>query len=74
MNQYLRAGALTAGMMAIVVATTGFFHWLSQVVTPDMVPTIVIGAGITACVICIYTVFLAQIRYDDWLKRMVDKK
>ena len=74
MNQYLRAGALTAGMMAIVVAATGFFHWLSQVVTPDMVPTIVIGAGITACVICIYTVFLAQIRYDDWLKRMVDKK
>ena len=74
MNQYLRAGLLTAGMMAIVVAVTGFFHWLSQVVTPDMVPTIVIGAGITACVICIYTVFLAQIRYDDWLKRMVDKK
>ena len=74
MNQYLRAGALTAGMMAIVVAVTGFFHWLSQVITPDMVPTIVIGAGITACVICIYTVFLAQIRYDDWLKRMVDKK
>jgi hypothetical protein len=74
MNQYLRAGLLTAGMMAIVVAVTGFFHWLSQVITPDMVPTIVIGAGITACVICIYTVFLAQIRYDDWLKRMVDKK
>jgi predicted RND superfamily exporter protein len=74
MNQYLRAGALTAGMMAIVVAVTGFFHWLSQVITPDMVPTIVIGAGITACVICIYTVFLAQIRYDGWLKRMVDKK
>ena len=74
MNQYLRAGLLTGGMMAIVVAVTGFFHWLSQVVTPDMVPTIVIGAGITACVICIYTVFLAQIRYDDWLKRMVDKK
>ncbi len=60
--------------MAIVVAVTGFFHWLSQVITPDMVPTIVIGAGITACVICIYTVFLAQIRYDGWLKRMVDKK
>ena len=74
MNQHLRAGAMTAGMIAIVLATTAFLHWLSQVITPDMVPRIVIGAGITTCVICIYTVFLAQIRYDDWLKHMVDKK
>ena len=74
MNQHLRAGAMTAGMIAIVLATTAFFYFLSTVVTANMVPMIVIGAGITACVICIYTVFLAQIRYDDWLKRMVDKK
>jgi hypothetical protein len=74
MNQHLRATAMTAGMMAIVVATTAFFHFLSTVVTADMVPTIVIGLGITSCVFLIYTVFLAQIRYEDSLKRMVDKK
>ena len=74
MNQYLRAVAKTAGMMAIVVAVTAFFQFLSTVVTDNMVPTIVIGVGITACVFCIYNVFLAQIRYDDWLKLMVDKK
>jgi hypothetical protein len=74
MNQYLRAGAMTAGMMAIVVAVTAFFHFLSTVVTADMVPMIVIGLGITACVFCIYNVFLAQIRYEDTLKRMVDRK
>jgi NAD/NADP transhydrogenase alpha subunit len=74
MNQHLRAVAMTAGMMAIVLATTAFFHFLSTVVTADMVPTIVIGVGITACVFCIYNVFLAQIRYEDTLKRMVDKK
>jgi len=74
MNQYLRAGLLTAGMMAIVVAVTAFFHWLSRVVTPDMVPLIVISLGITSCIFLIYTVFLAQIRYEDSLKRMVDKK
>ena len=74
MNQHLRAGALTAGIIAIVVAVTGFFHWLSQVVTPDMVPTIVIAVGITACVFGIYTLFLSQIRHKDSLKHMVDKK
>jgi hypothetical protein len=74
MNQYLRAGLLTAGMIAMVVAVTGFFHFLSTVVTADMVPTIVIVLGITACVFGIYNVFLAQIRYEDTLKRMVDKK
>ena len=74
MNQYLRAGLLTAGMIAIVVAMTGFFHFLSTVVTPDMVPLIVICLGITSCIFLIYTVFLAQIRYEDSLKRMVDKK
>jgi hypothetical protein len=74
MNQYLRAGLLTAGMIAIVVAVTAFFHWLSQLVTPDMVPLIVICLGITSCIFLIYTVFLAQIRYEDSLKRMVDKK
>jgi len=74
MNQHLRAGVLTAGIIAIVVAITGFFHWLSQVVTPDMVPLIVIWAGIASCIFLTYTVFLAQIRYEDSLKRMVDKK
>ena len=74
MNQHLRAGALTAGMMAIVLATTAFFHFLSTVVTPDMVPTIVIAVGITACVFGIYTLFLSQIRHKDSLKHMVDKK
>jgi hypothetical protein len=74
MNQHLRAGAMTAGMMIIVLATTAFFHFLSTVVTANMVPMIVIGVGITACIFCIYTVFLAQIRYEDTLKRMVDRK
>ena len=62
------------GMMAIVVVVTAFFQFLSTVVTADMVPTIVICLGITACVIGIYNVFLAQIRFEDTLKRMVDKK
>jgi hypothetical protein len=74
MNQHLRAVAMTAGMMAIVVAVTAFFHFLSTVVTANMVPMIVIGLGITSCVFLIYTVFLAQIQYEDSLKRMVDKK
>ena len=74
MNQHLRAVAMTAGMMAIVVAVTAFFQFLSTVVTADMVPMIIMGLGITVCVFGIYSVFLAQIRYEDTLKRMVDKK
>jgi uncharacterized membrane protein YidH (DUF202 family) len=74
MNQHLRAVAMTAGMMAIVVAVTAFFQFLSTVVTADMVPMIIMGLGITVCVFGIYNVFLAQIRYEDTLKRMVDKK
>ena len=73
MNQYLRAGALTAGIIAIVVAVTGFFPWLSQVVTPDMVPLIVIWAGIASCIFLTYTVFLAQIRYEDEVKKIAKK-
>jgi xanthine/uracil permease len=73
MNQYLRAGAMTAGMMAIVVAVTGFFHWLSRVVTPDMVPMIVICLGITSCIFFIYMMFLAQIRYEDEVKKIAKK-
>jgi uncharacterized membrane protein YidH (DUF202 family) len=74
MNQHLRAGAMTAGMMAIVLATTAFFHFLSTVITADMVPMIITVLGITICIFGIYHVFLAQIRYEDTLKRMVDKK
>jgi hypothetical protein len=73
MNQYLRAGALTTGMIAIVVVVTGFFHWLSQVVTPDMRPLIVISLGITSCIFLIYTVFLAQIRYEDAVNKIAKK-
>jgi hypothetical protein len=73
MNQYLRAGLLTAGMIAIVVAVTAFFHWLSRIVTPDMVPLIVISLGITSCIFLIYTVFLAQIRYEDAVSKIVKK-
>jgi predicted RND superfamily exporter protein len=73
MNQYLRAGALTAGMMAIIIAVTGFFHWLSRVVTPDMAPMIVICLGITSCIFLIYMMFLAQIRYQDEVKKIAKK-
>ena len=73
MNEHLRAGALTAGIIAIVVAVTGFFHWLSQAVTPDMVPLIVIWAGIASCIFLTYTVFLAQIRYEDAVKKITKK-
>jgi protein-S-isoprenylcysteine O-methyltransferase Ste14 len=74
MNQHLRAGALTAGMIVIVLATTAFFYFLSTVITANMVPWIIVVLGITACVICIYHVFLAQIRFEDKLKSLVDKK
>lgn len=74
MNQYLRAGSMTVAMLAICVAVAVFFQFLSTYVTPDMVPTIVVSLGISACVFCIYSVFLAQVRYEDAVKRLVDKK
>ena len=74
MNQHLRAVAMTAGMMAIVVAVTAFFHFLSTVVTANMVPWIIVVLGMTACVVCIYMTFLSQIRFEDSLKPTVDKK
>jgi surface polysaccharide O-acyltransferase-like enzyme len=52
---------------------TGFFHFLSTVVTPDMVPLIVICLGITSCIFLIYTVFLAQIRYEDAVNKIAKK-
>jgi len=73
MNQHLRATAMTAGMIAIVLATTAFFYFLSTVVTADMVPMVVIGLGITSCTFLIYTVFLAQIRYEDEVKKIAKK-
>ena len=74
MNQHLRAGLLTAGMIAIVLATTAFFYFLSSYVTANMVPWIIVVVGMTACVVCIYMTFLSQIRFEDTLKRTVDKK
>jgi len=65
---------MTAGMIAIVLATTAFFYFLSTVVTANMIPMIIIVLGITACIVCIYHFFLAQIRFEDKLKSMVDKK
>jgi len=73
MNQYLLAGALTAGMIGMVLAVTGFLHWLGQTVTSDMMPMIVISLGITSCIFLIYTVFLAQIRYKDETKHITKK-
>ena len=73
MNQYLLAGALTAGMIGMVLAVTGFFHWLGQTVTSDIMPMIVIGLGITSCIFLIYTVFLAQIRYKDHAEKIAKK-
>ena len=73
MNQHLRAVAMTAGMIAIVLATTAFFYFLSTVVTANMVPMIVIGLGITSCIFLIYMMFLAQIRYQDEVKKIAKK-
>ena len=74
MNQKLKAATMTAGMMAICVAVTAFFHFLASYITASMIPTIAIALGLSGCVYCIYSIFLAQIRYEDTLKRMVDRK
>lgn len=74
MNQKVRAGLMTLGMISICVTVAVFFQLLGQYVTKEMVPFIVAGLGISACIYMIYNVFLAQIRYEDTLKNMVDKK
>jgi len=74
MNQRLKAATMTAGMLIICLSVTAFFHFLASFVTASMIPTILIVVGLIGCVYCIYGIFLAQIRYEDTLKRMVDKK
>jgi membrane protein YdbS with pleckstrin-like domain len=74
MNQYLKAGLMTATMTAICVAVAVFFQFLSTYVTTDIMPKILVALGISVCVFCIYSVFLAQVRYEDTVKRLVDKK
>ena len=74
MNQHLRAGAMTAGIMAVCVATSAFLHLVSTYVTADIMPTIVITLGTGVCIFVIYSIFLARIRYEDAIKSSVDQK
>jgi uncharacterized membrane-anchored protein len=74
MHQHLRASLMTLCLLALVTAVAVFFRVMASLVSAEMIPIIVAVLGIGVCIYLIYMMFLTQIRYEDRLTRLVDKK
>lgn len=74
MNQRLRAIGVVAGMLAIGVSATLLFKLAITYISVEAVPYVIGGVIMLACLYFLYGIALAQIRYEDKLKELVDRK
>lgn len=74
MNQKLKAGLITAGILAITVVATLAIQLAATYITPEMIPFILTAAGMGLCIYVMYSLILTQIRDQDEIKSMIDKK
>jgi hypothetical protein len=74
MNQKLRAMGVVLTMLAISVSSILLLKLAFTYITPEIAPFVIGAIGIGICLYILYSIALAQIRYEDKLKSMVDKK
>jgi hypothetical protein len=74
MNQKLRAAGIVAGMLAIGASAVLLLKLVFTYLTPEAVPFVIGAITFGVCVYVLYSIALAQIRYEDKLKSMVDRK
>ena len=65
---------MTLGMIGIIVSSIVVIQILKLFVTVEMVPMILACIGIGICIMLIYMMFLDRVRYEDQIKKLVDKK
>ena len=65
---------MTVCLLALVTVVAVFFRVMASLVSADMIPIMVAVVGIGVCIYLIYMMFLTQIRYEDRVKGLVDKK
>ena len=74
MNQKLRAAGVVAGMLGIGLSAILLVKLAFTYITPEAAPFVVGAVLIGACVYVLYRIALAQIKYEDTLKNLVDRK
>ena len=74
MNQKVRAVGVVAGMLAISTLVVLSIKLAFTYITVEAAPFVVGGVLMLVCLYILYSIALTQIRYEDQLKRMVDKK
>ena len=74
MSQHLRAALMTLGMIGIMISTIVILQVLARFVTVEMLPIILACIGVGICIFLIYMMFLDRVRYEDQIKKLVDKK
>ena len=74
MNQKLRAVSRVSGMLAAVSIGVLLVKLAITYISVEAVPYVVGISLLAVCFYFLYSIALAQIRYEDKLKDMVDRK
>ena len=74
MNIKVKAALITLGIATGCVITSLVFNYLVRLLTPEMIPMILMGLGISFCFFAMYQVLVSELEYKEHLKRMVDRK
>jgi hypothetical protein len=74
MNQKLRAISRVSGMLAVIGLGVLLLKLAITYISVEAVPYVIAFALLAVSVYFLYSIALAQIKYEDQLKSMVDKK
>jgi hypothetical protein len=72
-SQRLRAAGIVAGMLAVCTAILVVLRLAFTYLTEEMMPYVAGGLALMIVLYLLYTIALAQIRYEDKIKEITRK-
>ena len=74
MNLKLKAGLITAGMLSTAIAAIIAIRLAITYISVDILPQLFMGAALAIAIYTLYDITLTNLKYNQKLKDMVDRK
>jgi ABC-type transport system involved in Fe-S cluster assembly fused permease/ATPase subunit len=72
-SQRLRAAGIVAGMLAVCTAIIVTIKLAITYITAELAPYVAVGLALMIVLYLLYTIALAQVRYEDKIKEITQK-
>lgn len=74
MNLKVKAGLITAGMLSTAIAAIIAIRLAITYISVEILPLLFMGAALAIAIYTLYDITLTNLKYNENLRKMVDRK